>query len=161
MKTCRVCKVSKPHQDYNRNTRSKDGLKELCRPCNRAANKEVWHRHKDKYKERHYKRLKENVAFRVTHNLRTRIRQLVRDTDDSHYSKYLACTVEQLKAHLQNLFQPGMTWDNYGDWHVDHKYPLSLAYREGPEAFAKACHYTNLQPLWAEDNLKKSNSIEI
>jgi hypothetical protein len=50
-----------------------------------------------------------------------------------------------------------MTWDNYGKWHMDHIYPLSLA--KTTEEIEKLCHYTNLQPLWAVDNIRKGNKI--
>jgi hypothetical protein len=50
-----------------------------------------------------------------------------------------------------------MSWDNYGKWHIDHIIPLSSANNE--DEVYKLCHHTNLQPLWAEDNLKKSNKI--
>lgn len=75
------------------------------------------------------------------------------------YSYSLGCTQKQLREHLEMQFMPGMSWDNHGKWHIDHIYPLSKAYKEGPEAFARACHYTNLQPLWAIDNLRKHAKI--
>jgi hypothetical protein len=59
--------------------------------------------------------------------------------------------------YLGDLFTEKMNWDNYGKWHVDHIIPLSSANTE--EEIYKLCHYTNLQPLWAEDNIKKSNKI--
>ena len=61
------------------------------------------------------------------------------------------------KEHLENQFKEGMTWHNRSEWHIDHIVPLSSANNE--EELYKLCHYTNLQPLWAEENLKKSNKI--
>jgi hypothetical protein len=69
----------------------------------------------------------------------------------------IGCDWPSLREHIENLFQNGMTWENYGmyGWHIDHIIPLSSA--KTLEELEKLCHYTNLQPLWAEDNLKKSN----
>jgi hypothetical protein len=67
------------------------------------------------------------------------------------------CTIPELRSHLESQFQPGMTWDNYGlhGWHIDHIIPCASFDLTDPEQ-QKACfHYTNLQPLWAEENLKK------
>jgi hypothetical protein len=62
-----------------------------------------------------------------------------------------------LKQHLENQFQSGMNWKTYGKygWHIDHIIPLSSAKTE--KELYKLCHYTNLQPLWAKDNLIKGN----
>jgi len=65
--------------------------------------------------------------------------------------------IEQLKEHLEKQFDENMTWDNYGEWHIDHIIPLSSANTE--EEMYKLCHYTNLQPLWAIDNIIKANTI--
>jgi hypothetical protein len=73
----------------------------------------------------------------------------------------LGCTIDELKTHLESLFQTGMTWDNYGHkgWHIDHIVPLCSFDLSDLDQFKKACHYTNLQPLWAIDNLRKSSKI--
>jgi hypothetical protein len=65
--------------------------------------------------------------------------------------------LDELKIYLETLFVDGMTWDNYGSWHIDHIIPLSSAKNE--EELIKLCHYTNLQPLYAIDNIIKSNKI--
>jgi hypothetical protein len=70
------------------------------------------------------------------------------------------CTVPELMAHLSSKFQPGMTWDNYGKWHIDHKRPLAAFDLTDPAQLATACHYTNLQPLWASDNIRKGKRID-
>jgi hypothetical protein len=69
----------------------------------------------------------------------------------------VGCTPEFLKEHLEQQFTEGMSWDNQGKWHIDHIIPLSSAKTE--EEIYKLCHYTNLQPLWAEDNLNKGCKI--
>ena len=71
--------------------------------------------------------------------------------------KWVGCSPEQLKTHIESLFQEGMSWDNYGrrGWHVDHIRPVSSF---KPEEWEQINHYTNLQPLWAEDNYKKGDN---
>jgi len=71
----------------------------------------------------------------------------------------LGCTVDQARQHIESQFQDGMTWDNWtiAGWHVDHIRPLDSFNLEIPEQLAVACHYTNLQPLWASDNLSKGS----
>ena len=69
----------------------------------------------------------------------------------------MGCSFEFLKIHLESKFQKGMAWINYGKWHVDHIIPLSSA--TTVESISKLCHFTNLQPLWAFDNLSKNGKI--
>lgn len=69
----------------------------------------------------------------------------------------LGCSPDFLKKHLEKQFTENMSWGNHGfyGWHIDHIIPLSSAQTE--EDVYKLCHYTNLQPLWAEENLKKGD----
>ena len=71
----------------------------------------------------------------------------------------LGCSWDELKSHIEKQFKPGMTWENhtYYGWHIDHIYPISLAKSE--EEVYRLSHYTNLQPLWWDENLNKSNKI--
>jgi len=73
--------------------------------------------------------------------------------------KDLGCSIDELKSYLESKFQPGMTWDNHtlDGWHIDHIKPLASFDLTDRKQFLEACHYTNLQPLWAKDNLVKSD----
>jgi hypothetical protein len=98
------------------------------------------------------KKLIFNVRSRVYNILKNKIITKSNKTFD-----IVGCSPEFLKEHLEKQFTKGMSWDNQGKWHIDHKIPLSSAKTE--EEIYKLCHYSNLQPLWAEDNLKKGCKI--
>jgi hypothetical protein len=94
--------------------------------------------------------------FKLTMNLRTRIYCAVKSKSwnkRNTTAEILGCDYETVKKHLENQFIDNMSWDNYGRWHIDHIKPLAKA--ETEEELYKRCHYTNLQPLWAADNLSK------
>ena len=69
----------------------------------------------------------------------------------------LGCSVAFLRKRLEDLFQDGMSWSNWSPegWHIDHIRPLAMFDLTNREQFLEACHYTNLQPMWATDNIKK------
>ena len=73
---------------------------------------------------------------------------------------YLGCDMATFRAHLESQFKEGMLWDNYGDWHIDHRVPLRYKL-DGKtptlEEVAQRLHYTNTQPLWASENIAKAN----
>jgi len=76
-------------------------------------------------------------------------------------SSLLGCTVEELKTHIENQFEDGMTWENWtrDGWHLDHIVPCSSFDLTKKKEQKKCFHYTNLQPLWAEDNLSKGSKL--
>ena len=71
--------------------------------------------------------------------------------------RYFGCSVEELRLHIEGLFQKGMSWNNwsYRGWHLDHKKPLAKFDLTKEKDKLEAFHFTNLQPLWAQDNIKK------
>jgi hypothetical protein len=69
------------------------------------------------------------------------------------------CTRDEARAHIQDQFGPGMSWENYGQWQIDHKRPLSAFDLRNPEERAAASHFTNLQPLWAFENQSKGSRL--
>ena len=101
-----------------------------------------------------------NPIFSMQHRVRCRIIDFIKKNGYSKPSKtqdMLGCDWAKLKAHLESKFVDGMSWANRSMWHIDHVLPLSSA--KSLEEVVKLCHYTNLQPLWAEDNLRKSDRI--
>ena len=73
----------------------------------------------------------------------------------------VGCTIEELKIYLEKQFKEGMTWENRGIvWHIDHIKPISKFDLTNEEEQKKCFHYTNLQPLFAIDNLRKSNKYQ-
>lgn len=104
-------------------------------------------------------RLKTDVLFRLKRNLRNRLYYALLNKNwkkNTNFSQYIGLqNQEELKSYLSGKFLPGMTWENYGKWEIDHIIPLSTA--ETKEELYKLCHYTNLQPLWEPDNISKSN----
>lgn len=75
----------------------------------------------------------------------------------SRNEEMLGCTWEEAFSHIESKFSNGMSWDNMGEWHIDHEIPLASAKTE--EELIRLCRFDNLQPLWAEDNLKKGSKI--
>jgi hypothetical protein len=112
--------------------------------------------------KRAYAKASNDPHKRIGFALRSRLRFRLRLTGLSSSKtaiKYLGCSIEELKSYLESLFEPGMTWENYGlkGWHIDHKIPLAAFDLTNSEHLKIVCHYCNLQPLWAKDNLKKGN----
>lgn len=74
--------------------------------------------------------------------------------------KLLGCSIYEARGHIEAQFLPGMTWDNHGEWHIDHIRPIAGFDLTDPEQVRACAHYTNLQPLWAIDNLRKGGRVE-
>jgi hypothetical protein len=102
-------------------------------------------------------RCKNDPGFRVLLNCRNRVKNALRGigAKAAHTMELLGCSVPELRVHLEQQFQPGMTWDNYGSWHIDHIRPCASFDLTDGEQQKKCFHFSNLQPLWARDNLAK------
>jgi hypothetical protein len=118
-------------------------------------NKEILRRKSDEWKKN---KMREDGFYRMKKNLRDRIRLYLIDESKSKRTKdIVGLDKTEFKDYIQSKFSEGMTWENYGKWHLDHITPLCLA-KDNNEALLLN-HYTNLQPLWAEDNLRKNRKI--
>jgi hypothetical protein len=99
-------------------------------------------------------------AARLACNLRRRLNHILKDGYKAGSAvRDLGCSALELKRWIEQQFQPGMNWENYGDWHIDHIIPLSTADLTDIKEFKKVCHWFNLRPLWAAENISKGNKI--
>lgn len=210
-KICSKCRVEKEFCEFHKMSKSKSGVKSICKECRKLEksknaeyhliNKEKiyikkkewikknpdymkeygkiyniknretlnlklkkWRKtnetlHKVKTRIKINEKYNNDITFKLKHLLRCRINKIVNFKRNKSSIDILGCSIESLISHLESQFKDGMSWDNYGyyGWHIDHIIPLSSVSSE--DEVYKLCHYTNLQPLWAEDNLKKSNKI--
>ena len=122
-----------------------------------SLNKEKICQRRNKYEK---ERKETDLCFKLTKSLRSRLHGAIKNNHKGGSAvSNLGCSIEELKKHLEGKFKPGMAWDNYGfyGWHIDHIVPLSSFDLSNPDEVKQACHYSNLQPLWAEENLQKSD----
>lgn len=182
-KSCTACQVVKPALDFHSNGDFTTGLYPYCKSCALVKQQEKYQRNKEKYvkksterynkikgteainapaRARQKRKLASNPIYKVTRNLRNRLYYAIKNTawkKNSKFTKYIGCDRETLIKHLESQFVDGMSWDNYSNdtWHIDHIIPLASAGNEAE--LYKLCHYTNLQPMWALDNIKKADKI--
>jgi len=112
------------------------------------------------HKEYMFNRRKLDKLFNFNHNIRNIIsKSFKRNINNFDKTKntesILGCTIEEFRIYIQSKFKEGMSIENHGEWHLDHIKPLKLATTE--EEIIKLNHYTNFQPLWAIDNLRKGS----
>lgn len=106
--------------------------------------------------ERTLKRYHSDPQFKLRVNLASRIYRALRGGAKAATTMALiGCTPEELRRHLEKQFTPGMTWENYGAWQVDHIRACARFDLTKPDEQRACFHFTNLQPLWTPDNLRK------
>ena len=108
-------------------------------------------------------RYAEDPIFRLVCNLRSRVKNAIKSDAGEKAAgtiELLGCTIQDVRIFLETKFQPGMSWDNYGEWHIDHIKPCAKFNLQDPEEQRKCFHWTNLQPLWAADNLSKGDRLD-
>ena len=164
---CKTC-----HNEYTRQWQQKN--KEKIKKYSQEyyiKNKEIMAKHNRKYKEQNRERIAErkrnyyrnNTQERLVVALRRRIWNALNGIIKSDNSiNLLGCTIEELKVYLESQFKEGMTWDNWtpDGWHIDHIKPCASFDLTDPEQQKECFHYSNLQPLWAEENLSKNSRVK-
>jgi hypothetical protein len=162
---CKVCNAVYEVEYRIKNKIKKAKKQKKWADQNREKYRDTLRKYRDNNREQINKdskvRLKEDVDYKIRRNLRSRLScAVLRRYKKTSAVRDLGCSVEELRSYLESKFQPGMTWDNYGEWHIDHVRPLSDFDLTNPVQQKEACYYLNLQPLWAIDNLKKSDKYE-
>ena len=181
-KICKKCGIEKKLCEYNCDKYSSDGLRYRCRECTSNEYREFYNKNREKeiirqisYQKnntdqvksrrnvRHNKKYQNDIFYRLKTNLRNRVKLYFSSSNFDIFTNktfdVVGCTPQELKKHLESHFDNNMSWENYGHkgWHIDHIIPLSSA--KCKEDVYKLCHYSNLQPLWCEENYKKGNKI--
>lgn len=179
LKLCISCGESKPKKEFGVNYENGDGRHSYCSECctqkvMSSYDKEKHRKYQKQWRKDNPDKVRENKRrwktarrerdpiFRLKESLYSRLRLAIKEQGAKKHTntmKLVGCTLDELRAHLESQFKESMTWENYGEWHIDHIQPCASFDLSDPEQ-QKACfHYTNLQPLWAKDNLIKSDKI--
>lgn len=165
-KQCAVERVKTYYAQYPNKRKERDANYASMNKERKAfTDKQYAKRNRVKIRERNkiwYKQKREkDINFVLGRNLRSRLRSaLIGNFKTGSAVKDLGCTIPEFKLYLEAKFIFGMSWDNYGDWELDHIFPLSktdLAIRDN---LLRVCHYSNYQPLWKQENITKSNKIK-
>lgn len=139
-------------------------------------NKDNRKKYLKEYREKNYEKIKEvkrnyekkrkstDPIYKLIGNFRTAIYTVLKEnnvTKYGHYFEILGYEPEQLINHLEIQFKDGMTWNNYGEWHIDHKLPITYFKFNDvtDDEFKKCWSLENLQPMWGDENITKSNKI--
>lgn len=166
-KKCSKCKVEMPISGFNKHCRQKDGYDCQCRLCHRKVKKafEKTRAYKDNRNTRTRRRRKELPAVAILETLRGRLSGALNGKRKVTSSRnIMQISIEGLCQHLENQFQPGMSWENRGKpedgsegWDVDHRIPCAAFDFNDPNQQYICFWFQNLQPLWHTENMEKSD----
>jgi hypothetical protein len=153
---------SKTYQNNNREKFNSTAKKWRDNNPEKSVESSLKWRSKNTTKYNEYQRFlrSNNEIVNLSSNIRNRLNKYIKQLNirkNNTTFEIVGCTPQFLKEYLEKQFLEGMSWENRNKWHIDHIIPLSSAKDECE--FYKLCYYTNLQPLWASDNMKKSNKI--
>lgn len=167
---CKTCK-KESHKEYHILNREK--YNEKCRQYDASHKKEKRDYNQNYYSKNRKKIIKQNDAYkqnkrdtdllyRLADNQRTRLYIAIKNNQKQGSAiRDLGCSIPELKEHIEKQWQEGMSWDNWtlDGWHIDHIKPLASFDLTDLTQFKAAVHYTNLQPMWAENNLSKGAKV--
>lgn len=157
-KKCCKCKNWQPLTEYNYSKSHWDNLRVDCKECLvkwRKENRDKIQKGNTLYETN---RKLTDPEFKLLKTLRSRLGTAINrqnSNKNNNTIELLGCSVSFLKGFLEAKFKEGMTWENHGEWHIDHIKPCASFNLLDEEQQKKCFHYTNLQPLWASENLSK------
>jgi len=164
-KICSLCKEEKTINLFHL-AKCKGVVRSACKLCTSKLRKEYYKKNRDKIikQTNSYKKNKYNTdpVFKLKRLLRCRLYHALKSQNAKKSNRTLkltGCSLSFLVGYLEGKFVEGMTWENYGEWHVDHIRPCCSFNLILEEEQKKCFNYTNLQPLWAKDNLLKRDAI--
>jgi hypothetical protein len=181
---CKRCDIDKHIEDFHKKKSSKTGYQIYCKNCSKKMVKKHYESNTDKVIERkriyrntedykvnskiyeryYYERRKElrknNINLRISMSIRDILRRClkyIRKNKEQKTYELLGYNNLKLKQRIECQFKDGMSWDNYGKWHIDHKKPISKFNKGADLKIINSL--SNLQPLWTKDNLSKGNKF--
>jgi hypothetical protein len=126
----------------------------------KAKSKRYAQENRDKVNARNNYKRTTDINFFLSNRLRTRLNIAIRcDYKAGSAVRDLGCSIDFFKSYIESKFQPGMSWENRSEWHLDHIIPLSHFDLSDRDQFLQACHYTNYQPMPKKENISKSNKL--
>jgi len=172
-KVCRVCNNEKKISDYRITRRSSDNFSHICIDCTpkgtwnkekqKAAEKKYRMNNPEKMKEK-YRKAGKNINRRIRDSLNHRIAEALFTKNITKRNKtfdYVGCDIEFFRKWIEHQFNKGMTWENYGGWHLDHVKPCCSYDLSKDEDVIECFSWKNIQPLWASDNNSKNGKIDV
>ena len=144
-------------RDYRRIRSRRPEVKELTRAYRQRPEYKEWMRAYGRAYGRDRRR--NDLTFKLAGNLRNRLFCALKGLSKSARTlELVGCDIDFLRRWLEAKFLPGMTWENYGEWHIDHIMPCASFDLSDPVQQRTCFRWTNLQPLWATDNIRKSDN---
>jgi len=165
---CKSCTDVSTMQYMKKNREAVNEQQKNWREANYDKHKEYVANYREKNREAirettklYQREWKKDPMNHVIHNLRSRVVDCIKkDVKAAATKELLGCSIEEFKSHIESQFTEGMSWSNYGEWHIDHIKPVASYNLLDPDQQRECFNYNNMQPLWASDNWKK-NSQEL
>lgn len=167
MKKCTKCGNMKEESEYYKDSRRPDGLYSQCKECHKCNSSRNYREKRKEKKKRIEEWREDNPGYfkeyfsRPENIARYRLTKKLNENFSGRHGydvkKITGLSEEEFKKYMEKQFQDGMSWDNYGEWHIDHIVPCASFDLNKSHHVEECFYYTNLQPLWAEDNRRKSN----
>ena len=170
---CKLCMKKENQKNYKKHKEAWDertkkyGKTESSKKYRREWAKNKYHNNEEfrkncikKVVEYERKKLDTDPEFKLKHTLRNRLRKAIKKKNANKCKKtmdLIGCSTSKLMNHLESQFQEGMSWENHGEWHIDHIKAIAKFNLLDENEQKKCFHWSNLQPLWAEENISKGD----